>query len=761
MISGMSRRIDCPQDFLTVLDTFFVKAEYRMRTATLLCEFIQTQPPHLYQVLDTPLFNNLLRCLQLDSSTTVVSLTLTALTMLLPYSPSSLVPHLPTLFNIYARLLFWHRQHHAEPTEFSNEQAYPKPLVDPTGWDTCAFSSDFDGHDIPSLRNYFTILYGLYPINFMDYIRKPHRYLRHANDPNADTVEVQPSEIRHKSEEFRRCHLLHPNFYHLTIESEKTDYTRWQASEPAEVVAECTALCVTEGQLGPKQTEVVQGTHRRSSVFSKEGSNSSIRDFPLLRVVQTDDGTKSGEVSDVDATDPLSRSAAGGDSPTSAPQTTASPSQAQVQELMHSNKVIKSGLHQSPTNDSVALLSLNQQEPAARETSGMSAQPASRPRAESSLSKTEESSQVAQLRGQVLLLQNDLSFERYLKQQHIAHMGELRRREVKESASEAEMQNLINANRNLKVRFEEAKKAEMQVKKESEKSRSLAKKWEADLSTKLKALREEAKKTKARVEELERELEMTKSECDELKRRLCAYEVRELNWEQNVQSYEVDKAEMDRLKSELGRLTATEREFQAREADMKQALEVAAAAENQIAVLNAKLDAQDKELNQTKEAYEAQIAALKAKLMKREDDESSKRLSASENRAIEAALSASRAKQTELQRHYDLLMRKYTALQSALFEMECGSPTGTEQPRGSGGMEEKTTSGSSSPVQERRGSQRVFSSPEPFETMAPFNATPPLAGKSGTAAAGPSESAPSLPATTPSPEPRFHGRGML
>ena len=80
----MFQRADGPQDFLTVLDTFFVKVEYRMRAATLLCEFIQTQPPHLYQVLNTPLFNNILRCLQLDSSTTVVSLTLTALTMLMP-----------------------------------------------------------------------------------------------------------------------------------------------------------------------------------------------------------------------------------------------------------------------------------------------------------------------------------------------------------------------------------------------------------------------------------------------------------------------------------------------------------------------------------------------------------------------------------------------------------------------------------------------------------------------------------------------------
>lgn len=723
-----------------------------MRAATLLCEFIQTQPPHLYQVLDTPLFNNLLRCLQLDSSTTVVSLTLTALTMLMPHSPSSLVPHLPTLFNIYARLLFWHRQH-AEPTEFPNEEAYPKPLVDPAGWEACSFSSDFDGHDIPPLRNYFTILYGLYPINFMDYIRKPHRYLRHANDPNADVVEVQPSEIRHKSEGFRRCHLLHPNFYHLTVESEKTDYGRWQASEPAEVVAECTALCVIEDQRGPEQPQPVQETRRRSSMISNEGINSSTRDFPLLRTAPTKGGAKSGEASDSDSVEPRSRSVTGGDSSTFDSQATFSASQTQIQEFMRSNKVIKSGLRQPFPDESVTSLPLSQPESAAEEAGSAGAQLGSCQGAESSPSVAEEGSQVAQLRGQVLLLQNDLSFERYLKQQHIAHMGKLRRREVKEAASEAEMQNLINANRNLKFRFEEAKKAEMQVKNESQKSRSLAKKWEADLSTKLKALREEAKKTKTRVEELERELKRSGAECEELKGRVCAYEVRELNWEQNLQSYEVDKAEMDRLKSELGRLTATEREFQAKDADMKQALETAADAESHILVLNAELESQGKELNQAKEAYESQIAALKSNVIKREDYENGERPSASKGRTMETALSASRAKQAELQKRHDLLVRKYTALQSSLFEAECGSPAGTEQPRRPDGAEGKPVSGPGGPVQAHGGAQQLFSSPETFEATASFNPTPPLAARSGAAAAGPSESA-------ASPEPRFHGRGM-
>lgn len=68
---------------------------YRAQTLTLLCEFVQSQPPHLHVVLETSLFDNIVCCLQYDTSTTVVTLAVTALTMLLPNVPSSLVPYLP------------------------------------------------------------------------------------------------------------------------------------------------------------------------------------------------------------------------------------------------------------------------------------------------------------------------------------------------------------------------------------------------------------------------------------------------------------------------------------------------------------------------------------------------------------------------------------------------------------------------------------------------------------------------------------------
>jgi hypothetical protein len=160
--------------------------------------------------------------------------------MVLPHMPSSLVLYLPTLFNIYARLLFWERELSVHVTADEDEER--RPSSNALNWETCPFSSDLDDTTVSQLLNYFTILYGLYPINFMDYIRKPQRYLRHAEVPDVDAIEVQPTEIRHASERFRQCHLVHANFYTLTIDSEKTDFGRWIKSEPAEVVADCMAL---------------------------------------------------------------------------------------------------------------------------------------------------------------------------------------------------------------------------------------------------------------------------------------------------------------------------------------------------------------------------------------------------------------------------------------------------------------------------------------------------------------------------------------
>ncbi|KAL7921663.1 Hamartin domain-containing protein [Trichoderma austrokoningii] len=671
-----------PKEFFCSLDSYFVQKKYRKVSSNFFCKYLQSQPPHLYQVAHTPLFTDLLTCLQQDTSTTVLSATLTALTMLLPHMPSTLVPHLPTLFNIYTRMLFWEAS-----------ESPPHESEHTNRWEVFAHDPETEDAHISHLSNYYTILYGLYPINFMDYIRKPQRYIRHANLPNADEIEVQPTEIRHRSEQFRRSHLLHPNFFTYTIETEKTDLGRWIKTEAAEVVTECMALCVTQtSQLFPDQEpshapessaqvpndELSQersdpgllsssvtkvNSWRNSHLSSTESAASDGAPSTLMRR-----GSQSSQHSGRDSVEAtrIKDLAAGVDSP-SGTQLLQSASHTQLQDLIRSNKVIKSSLQQSLANDSVPSLALSHQESTADRPLTTMTLPA---QTHTPVSTADASSaQIAHLQGRLLLLQNDLSFERYLKLQHMAHIGELRRRQMAEAATEAEMQNLIMMNRNLKRSYEEAKQAEMQVRKESENRRAIAKKWEADLANKLKNLREESKKMQTESEYTRKELEEKTRECEKLRQLVCEAEVKELNARQNMQSIEIHGADIDRLKAEVQRLSLSERDYQAKEVERQASINAAEDAQNQMEMLKLKLSAREVDFERMKKLFERQVTELQAQLSAALE-ERNKRPAAAVNAAVEATLEASRAKQAEMQKQYNLLSRKYTALQSSLLDMQ-------------------------------------------------------------------------------------------
>ncbi|KAH7136478.1 Hamartin protein-domain-containing protein [Dactylonectria macrodidyma] len=735
-----------PKDMFTTLDRFFVKKQHREAVMRFISHYLQSQPPHIHLILQTPLFGNILKCLQRDTSTTIISVALTALIMLLPHMPSSLVPYLPTLFNIYARLLFWSRERAGivEPQIDDSDQAGP--------WEVCTYRAEIDDHPVYHLLNYYTILYGLYPINFMDYIRKPQRYLRHANVANANDMEVQPTEIRHQSERFRRHHLLHPNFYTLTIDSEKTDFSRWMQSEASELVAECTGLCST-----PEASQLV--VQALPSIPAAEGvmSDGSVKDDhdPALlsgsamvephdgsRITQSSSmeslvsgrrpsglirqGSQSSHPSTRESMDAKNREPSA-ESPTLPPDLTKSASHTQLQDMIQSNKAIKSGLHQSLANDSVPSLALSHQESVAERPAVLpvTAQPA----INTPLSLTETSTQIANLQRHVLILQNDLNFEKYLKQQHMAHIGDLRRRQLEEDATEAETQNLVMMNRNLRTRFDEAKKAEMQVRRESEKSRALAKKWEADLANKLKNLRDESKRVKAEFETVQRELENTKVECEKLRAMVCDAEVKELNAQQNMQSIEIHGAEIDRLKSEVERLTVVERDQQAKELEQKRCIDFAAEAKEKAEVLSAQLASREAEVERVKKLFQSQIETLQAKLS--EAQEGRGQSSPQARAAIEATLAASREKQAELQKQCSMLVRKYTALQSSLLDMKTGATPGklhidTSSHTAEGDSE--YLSMSASPVMMKTRSHRMLSNAELTEG-ASYNVTPPLEQK--------------------------------
>lgn len=696
----------------------------------------------------------------------MISSALTALVMLLPHMPSSLVPHLPTLFNIYSRLLFWNSgKSEAHPTEDTEKRK---------SWDVLSSVAGVEEAPIAHLGNYYTILYGLYPINFMDYIRKPQRYLRHANVVNADDFEIQSTELRDQSEKFRRSHLLHPNFYTLTIETEKTDFGRWIKCEAAEVVAECMALCLPSDPLAVStlDSSVMPGADVPPVTveLDKEEPSGALLSSPVAEAAQPDAlarvtsassfQTMTRQESRSSITSGVLTRTKSRDSAADSQSLIQSSSHTQLQDLIQSNKAIKSGLHQPSIADSEGSA------PPSHRDSGhekpVEADAAKTAFFNSPISLTDVNSQVAHLQRQNLMLQNDLAFERYQKQQHIAHIGELRRKQVTEAATEAETQNLIIMNRNLKSRFEEAKKAEMQVRKESEKSRALAKKWEADLATKLKNLRDQSKETNNELQRVNRELEDARGECDKLRKLVCVGEVKELNWKQDQQSVEIQGAQVDRLKAENARLAISERDSQANEQERLAALDSAEAAEGKVQALSAKLASHETELKRARKLFEAQIRELHRELAEAHEKEDKPKTATKTQ--LDSLMAGSRAKQADMQKQYDNLMRKYVALQSSLLDMESGATPEqikNEAPSSPmGGTDHASRSASSQPKGKTRAQE--LSDPNASEATS-FNVTPPLKeqGSSSTAQGhrpttpGGVEAGPS----SLSPDQRYFGRG--
>jgi len=661
-------------------------------------------------------------------------------------------------------------------------------------WERTEFIPGAEGSSIPYLLGYFTMLYGLYPINFLDYVRKPQRYLRHAQVANAEDVEVQPSEIRDRSEQFRRLHLLHPNFYTMTIDSEKTDFGRWMRSEAADVVEECMALCVAaEGTqalhadgIAISFSPIEAGDGDREEHVPALLSDSITAQHPSVQDPRVSIGTpsspSSGRVHSAlmrrssqsshpslrDSLDTRSREV-GSDSPTLPPTIPQSTSHTDLQDMINSNKAIKSGFRQTLANDSVPSLALSHQESIPDRLSAQQSGPLQLGPSPSPAAVAEPSEQLLELRQQVLLLKNDLNFERYMKQQHIAHVGALKRSLVREAATEAELQTLLQTNRNLRHRLEEAKNAEMKVKKESENRRTLAKRWETDLATKLKILREEQKKWGAESAGLKQDLEAAKQESEKLRKLLCEAEVKELNSKQIMQSIETNADEVERLKGEVERLLKVEHETMSVKRKQEMARTDATESHHMAEVLRMRLDAREAELQQTKDYYESQVVVLGAKLADALRANRRASTGSDVNSMVESALAASRAKQLELQKQHSLLMRKYTVLQSGMLDMSVASAGHHEAQISSSGDTDGSGFGGISPVVSRTRTHRGFSDPEILDGVS-YNPTPPLdiigsANSAGTTIHRPStpsgqlrENAPAGGNTSPQSE-RYFGRG--
>lgn len=599
-------------------------------------------------------------------------------------------------------MLFWDKERRAadpvaQPVE-DTDSDMPPPQADVRDWAKLPYLLESDDENVPELLHYFTFLYGLYPLNFMSYIRKPQRYLRHANFPGADDLDIEPSEIRQRSEPFRQVHLMHPNFFMVTLETELTDNNRWSKSSAADVVAECMALYV------PSE-DGLEHVPRPRGPLRKAEPNGDIPDLPLLdsdevtplpsRHMSWRDTRSGGFISPEGfrpasglhrkmsqtsqsmpsiGNSPSMPPSDRHDSPTLPPQTLGSPAHP-LTEMLTSHMPARSSLYQALTNESAISLtpstnhdqfhvnayleSLTRdnipQSPSMRPTTG--------PATGASGLK------VAYLQREIQLLKNDLNFERYLKQQHLSHIGKIRRQQIREARVEAETQHLVNTNRGLKSKLEEAQRQSIQMKKETEKSKTHSRKWEAELSGKLRVLREEQKKWIAEREQFITDLATANENNNKLKLITVDSESKELAANQSLMSVQSSLQELERLQKDVEVMSKKILVYEVGERDTQKSKASEEAALSRVHLLEMELAARDTELAKSKAAFDAELASLRSNNSPATHQSSDTERLRLTQTFLDSAMAASRHRINELTLSHSHLLKRFTRLQNAYTEL--------------------------------------------------------------------------------------------
>ncbi|KAI9842499.1 MAG: hypothetical protein M1837_007093 [Sclerophora amabilis] len=721
-----------PEHLLAAIDAVVVKKDSRLQALSLLSTIVRHQPPHLYQILQTELLGHLLQCLLVDTSTTAVSLALTSLVMLLPHIPNSLVPHLPQLFTIYSRVLCWERFRPTGSDERTAEangggKEVKLPLIDSkvagsASWEKLHYSFDTADSTTPNLSHYFTFLYGLYPLNFMAYVRKPSKYLRDAKSEPSLDLDLDQSTIRHRTEQFHSVHLLHPNFYSLTIDSELTDLSRFTKNDPADIVAECMGLRLTFTSALKRNTEspnaraentteayvptediptqtllsndeddtnVANGrsspsTGRRNSSWRNTqstavGSHSSVMgDGEPLSLLRRSSQNSNGYPSSRSNENPSQLSSPKThsqdhmeDSPTIPPQyLVKSPSDAKLNDMLQTHESLRTSVHLSHTNESV---------------NSLSAADAASPRLDAYIQTLSNNTaprspaihptvpgartNVAFLQREVILLRNDLNFERYLKQQHLSHIGQLQRRRIAEATVEAETLNLINNSRVLKNRLEDAKGSYAMLKKETTVSKSHSMKWENELNNKYRALREDQKKWKDEEKAIRSELQKIRKERDELRGSVMQSDSKDLFSKQRLQIVQHNADELQRLRTEVEKLTVQLRNMSKVEANLQLSKQREERALAQVQTSNMKLSSRDAERERLKRAYDHKISALESHIQSLRSPMPTQAPQALQA-MLDSALDTSNSRLTHMKTVYNRLLERYTELEIKHIELQ-------------------------------------------------------------------------------------------
>ncbi|XP_056395382.1 hamartin [Hyla sarda] len=234
---------------LDKINEYLGKAATRLPTLTLLGHVIRRQPSWKHKLSQAPVLQSLLKCLKTDTDVVILTTAVLVLITVLPMIPQSGKQYLHEFFDIFGRLSAWCLKN-------------PGRVAEP-----CLV------HLHASVYALFHRLYGMYPCNFVSFLRS-HYSMKENLETFEEIVKPMMEHVR-----------IHPELVTGSKDHE-LDPSRWKRLETHDIVVECAKI-----SLDPNEASYEEGYSPLSSrlrqrqqdaasspcpeICSNHGSNSS------------------------------------------------------------------------------------------------------------------------------------------------------------------------------------------------------------------------------------------------------------------------------------------------------------------------------------------------------------------------------------------------------------------------------------------------------------------------------------------------------
>nr|KAF6434734.1 TSC complex subunit 1 [Molossus molossus] len=225
---------------LDKMNEYVGKAASRLPTLSLLGHVIRLQPPWKHKLSQAPLLPSLLKCLKVDTDVIVLTTGVLVLITMLPMIPQSGKQHLHDFFDIFGRLSSWCLKKPGHVAEVY--------LV----------------HLHTSVYALFHRLYGMYPCNFVSFLRS-HYSMKENLETFEEVVKPMMEHVR-----------IHPELVTGSKDHE-LDPRRWKKLETHDVVIECAKI-----SLDPTEASYEDGysvSHQNSARFPPRSADVTASPF--------------------------------------------------------------------------------------------------------------------------------------------------------------------------------------------------------------------------------------------------------------------------------------------------------------------------------------------------------------------------------------------------------------------------------------------------------------------------------------------------